>query len=640
MTDTYAPAGFVNFNDEMTFKLYVEKAGDSNSAPLDPLVAVQQFKAYPGKSLIGDPTVASHDYLSTWGLSDLSGGHGIHDHRAGMTDQRYRRATLAVDRPGAWTTQLLGQEISMGGEAHLIGELWDGSAMKMYASTALEVAVFDLGIYGGGGDFLPTGQSFAATPTKIGTEFMGKLFVPLQGYGYGIWDGTTAVSVAASGTKPDAVDFCLFGGTQLLCIDVDGQIWVTTDASNWEDIGVADGRPMKVQSSVRPRAIEEYRDGSGEPIAEVVTSGGVFHYDPAGPTLYRSGWRYPQHPYSGLASVVHDDVFNVSTGLDVRSLVPGSNSPKGLDRDDGLGAGMSRAYITSMASEYNGMWALVYAPDGGEYQVHRWDGLGWFEMWGTASDGTDACHEIAISGADGYYWAFWAIGQSVWCMALPISDTNVRTFLYDEGAYFFEPEGFIETGMTNHGMPGSTFTGVSFGLQFSWVAVTDFDGDPITPEVPVVKYRLRRDDDWTLCTPTFDPLAVVPASGETLAEGLYIWWLDEDFRGVLYKEIEFRIEAKHGVVIKWGAHYFMKQMAGSRGVDLVFDLSEQVGVHSPLAQRAYFDQMVESGYIQKMSYGRESIYVTFSQTSGNDKTGQHETRGIKRASVFEVKDRP
>ena len=653
----YAPPGHVNFNGEMILKLYQEPGSSGNNQPLDPLVRISQNKSYPGKSLIGDPTVASHDYLSTWGMSDMSGGHGIHEHRAGITDQRYRRATLAVDRAGAWTTQIATLPVAgMAGElARPMGELWDGSEMKMYATYDERITIFvPADLDAGVGDFIPTGDSFSDPPVKEATVFLDRLVSPLGSAGYGTYDGTTATSVAADSTHPAAMDFCVFGGTQLLCVDTVNQLWVTTDLTTWEAIGVADGRPMKVQAGVRARAIEEYRDSAGEPIAEVVTSGGVYNFDPAGPTLYPKGWKYPQHPHSGLAAVVHDDVFYVNAGLDVRSLVSGSDSPMGLNRDDGLGPGMSKAYITSLASEYNALWALVQGvvvPNGdSRNELHRWDGMGWFEWWSADYIGgatPDEVTSIVISGAEGAYWIFWGEGNSIHYSRIPIGDTNPRTILYDEGSFRFQANGFWESGMTNHGMPGSKFTGVSFALRGSWVSAlaSTTPGDYIDPEMPQVYYRTKRDASWTELTPTFVEADVLPAAGETTEDQTFIWWMDADFRGVVYEEIEFRVESANGFVIKWCAHYFMKQMAGSYGVDLSFDMRKPVAQQNgaqaaPHVQDAYLKQMMLEGKINRMTYGRNTINVAFIQWTGNDLTGQHETRGIRNASVFEVVDRP
>ena len=70
------------------------------------LLNVTELGKFERKITIGDHTKDSQDLLSTWIISDLSGGHGVAWHQTDATVNRYRYATLDVSLPGQWTSRL------------------------------------------------------------------------------------------------------------------------------------------------------------------------------------------------------------------------------------------------------------------------------------------------------------------------------------------------------------------------------------------------------------------------------------------------------------------------------------------------------------------------------------------------------
>jgi len=358
-----------------------------------------------------------------------------------------------------------------------------------------------------------TTNNLTATPVNTGVAFKGtgtlKLFIPMGSSGYATYTGATFANVAASGTVPAARCFCVFGNTSLVCLDTVGQLWYSVDGSAWTSFST-DG---KVDESLTANWIYEDRDAMGNPVLMVVTTGGLYSFDPAGPTLYRQDLQFPNHPSQGQVGCSWRGEQYISAGLNVFTYTGGNIGSIGLDRDEGLPITLSgRAQIVSLAPELNGLYALVQGdPDGAvgaDYTVnssiHVWTGFGWHAVWESADPYGNASpcdvSRLYVSGARATHRLWWGADRDSLTIQLPIGLTNPRA-IQGYGGSAYESDAYIETGLTNLGMPGSEKIAVSVGVQAD-------SNNGVALAYPTVKYRTREGGSWTTCAGPYSAAGV------------------------------------------------------------------------------------------------------------------------------------
>lgn len=641
MVDRHPLGGYISI-DNHVFKLYIEEGSDRSSKPLDPTIAIRELKTYPGKELSGDPTVESHDYLSTWGLSDLSGGLGVAYHRAGQTDERYRRATADVSNPGAWTTvRKINYSVAGAGIPVLLGTLWDGSALRLFAAYGTDIFEFDESTL----TWTDTTHDLGHVSTRNeATSFEGtgskKLLIPKGANGYSTYDGTTVNDYAPNpGVQPAAIDFCVLGNTKVYCIDVDGVFWESIDGTSWTPIA-----GIRIDGSMVPRGVMEHRDLNGDAVIYAHTTGGLYILDVDGPYLHYSGLRFPQHPTMGRSAEVFEGLYHITDGIGVRQFNGTDDRPIGLDLDDGIDGAHFDSSIVSLKASRNDMFALLhgYNPDGSDRgQLYRWDGNAWFEVW---AEDTMSPHNLVVSGAGGGYRVHWAAAGRLYNMQLDIGDRNPRRVLLglDEGA--FEPEGHLWTGFWDAGLPGSDKVAVSVAARLTWIG-----SESLTPGPPQVGYRLNEaSSSFTLLGSPFlivdaldlgpDP-PVYPASGP-VADKTYYWRTLPSRAGLHFEEIEWRLKLNAGMVVKWFAMYYIRQMAGSFGWTISLDMTGPVSGRSPEQQRDALEALFERGSVYPVEYNGRTFYAAFSTWEGIEFTGRDDDRSIATVTLFEVRERP
>lgn len=617
--------------DSMAFKLQrgTSAAGDNTGGEL---ITVSQLSAYEPGVTIGAVDVNSHPVLSTWAISDLTGGHGLSDHQAGVTDQRYRFATADVSRPGKWFANLkVSQETGTSAAFWPCGDLLYSGNVEMYGAFGTDLHIWDEST----DSWTDTTQNLTATPVNTGVAFKGtgtlKLFIPMGASGYATYTGAVFANVAASGTVPAAKAFCVYGGSNLICLDTAGQLWYSTDGAAWTSYGT-DG---KIDGSLTANWLYVSRDAMGNPTVFVVTTGGVFSFDPAGPTLYELDLKFPNHPSQGLTGCSWRGEDFIAVGVGVHNYVAGNIGAMGLDRDEGLPFYLGyNSKIVSMIGSYNDMYALVQG-DGthSTSSLHRWTGFGWHWLWESEVYASTVTR-LYISGARSQYRLWLGEGNRSWTIDLPIAFTNPRQ-LYDFSASSFETyAGYVQTGLTNVGLPGSKKIAHSVGIR-----VGTPDGTITLDPGPTVKYRLTDDAAFTsLVGPKgTDGTTIVP-DGTT--QDTYYYWFDSNFTGVLFDEIELQIEWNVPWIIKWVALYYGKHISGNLAWTATLDLSARFEGNNPEVMAAKLDTLTTSGQVYTMIYRDTAYKVRVASWSGEDSTGRGDNRSTRSVQMIEVHDRP
>jgi hypothetical protein len=610
----------------MAFKLAQARGNDAAD-----LITVSQLSAYQPGVTIGAVDVDSHPVLSTWGISDLNGGHGMADHMAGITDQRYRFGTADVTRPGKWFPRLaVATETGTAGAFWPAGDLLVSGNVEMYG-----VFGTDLHLWNESTDaWTDTTSNLTAAPVNTGVAFAGtgtlRLFIPMGASGYATYTGAVFANVAASGTVPAAKAFCVFGNTSLICLATNGQLWYSVDGTAWTSFG-ADG---KVDGALTANWIYEDRDVMGNPVLMVVTTGGVFSFDPAGPTLYQLDLQFPNHPSQGLTACNWRGEQYIAVGLGVHSFTGSNIGAMGLDRDEGLPFNLGYdAKIVSLVGEYNDMYALVQGDNTNSFaSVQKWTGSGWHSVWERGASATVT--RLYVSGARSQHRLWWGGGNNSYTIDLPIAFTNPRQLYANALGSFDSGTVYLETGLTNMGMPGSKFIGVAAGIY------VDTPEDLITlADAPVVKYRLADERSFTTCSgPRNENGSIYVPDGSV--RGSYFYWLDSGFEGVRFEEIELRVEWTLPWLLKGVALYFTKVISGNRAWTVTLDLTEKFEDVSPELMEQAIDNYIIDENIIDFIYRDTTYKVRVSSWSGADSSGRADTRGMRSVQLIEVHDRP
>ena len=610
----------------MAFKLAQAKGSDGAD-----LITVSQLSAYQPGATIGAIDVNSHPVLSTWGISDLTGGHGLAFHLPGVTDQRYRFGTADVTRPGMWTAPY--PIVSYNGTSAAFwpcGDLYYSGNVEMYGSFGTDLHVWDEAT----DSWTDTTANLAATPVNTGVAFKGtgtlKLFIPTGATGYSTYTGATKADVSASGTVPAARAFCVFGGTSLICLDTVGQLWHSEDGTNWTSFST-DG---KVDESLTANWIYEDRDAMGNPVLMVVTTGGLFTFDPAGPTLYRLDLVYPNHPSQGLTGCSWRGEQYIAVGLGVHSYTGGNIGAMGLDRDEGLPFPLGyNAKIVSLVPQYNDLYALVQGDGTKSYaSVHRWTGFGWHWVW--QSESGAAPSRLYVSGARSSQRIWWGIGNLSFSQQVPIAYTNPKQLVANNITSLASGTFYLETGLTNMGMPGSRKIAVSVGLRIETPAGTVTLADP-----PAVQYRTHENDSYTTLAGPYNADGSLNIPDGTVSE-TYFYWFDSGFEGVAFDEIELRLEWQTPFMVKWAALYFTKVISGNLAWTVTLDLTNTYEDNSPEVMGAALDRYITSENIVDFIYRDTTYKVRVASWSGADSSGRGDDRGMRSVQLIQVKDRP
>ncbi len=610
----------------MAFKLAQAKGSDGAD-----LITVSQLSAYQPGVTIGAVDVNSHPVLSTWAASDLTGGHGIANHQAGVTDQRYRFSTGDVTRPAMWypPTQV-GVYQATNGTFWPCGDLFYSGNTEFYGSFGTDLHIWDEST----DSWTDTTANLAATPVNTGVAFKGtgtlKLFIPTGSGGYSTYTGATKADVASSGTVPGAKAFCVFGGSSLICLDTVGQLWYSTDGAAWTSFGT-DG---KVDESLTANWIYEDRDAFGNPVLMVVTTGGLFSFDPSGPTLYRLDLVYPNHPSLGLTACNWRGEQYIAVGLGVHSYTGGNIGAMGLDRDEGLPFLLGyNSKIVSLVPQYNDMYALV-SGDGTHSvpSVHKWTGFGWHYVW--QSESYTAPTRLYVSAARGMQRLWWGEGRRSWSSALSISYTNPRQLVANNLGSFQSGSVYLESGLTNMGMPGSKKLAVAIGVRVETPAGTITLADP-----PSLEYRLADGTAYTALSGPYneDGTLFVPDGS---VPDTYFYHFDDDFEGVLFEEIEWKLTWSEPWLIKGVALYFTKIISGNYAWTVTLDLTNKYEGNSPQEMADALNDYIVDGTIVDFIYRSTTYKVRVSSWSGADSSGRGDDRGMRSVQLIQVKDRP
>jgi hypothetical protein len=446
--------------------LYGEVLFDSTKVPVVGTVRRANLGRFPSKVVTGDYTKDSDDLLSTWVLSNFSGGGQVEDIEEGAHEGRYWYATLDTTHPNQLALLPLTNVVAGPNTdgAYPLGDL----SNNFYAAYGTAVCLVS-GTPATAGASLGT---LTIAPVGKGKVFKGtgtlQMFIPMGASGYARFTGAAVTNVAAAvgpPGQPAAISMEVWDN-KLFALATDGGLWSTTDGSTWTKL-------LTLDASYTPRHLVGYYNREQAETLHIVTDRSVWAYDPDATKLVKTGMQFPPHPNHGLGATVWEYRLYVSRGLGTEMYDGSLQTPMGVNRDDGLPFAYRGKVIDLCAGDH--LFALIEGattvgdaeetiemeegpPEGGLYfgatttngSLMVWTGRGWHTLWATPSatgNGTWA----TVSATTDHHRVAWGYGDDLYYIDLITDNANPKQ-LAAAGTGAFAANGRLETGDFDAGM--------------------------------------------------------------------------------------------------------------------------------------------------------------------------------------------
>lgn len=629
---------------------------DGTAFPLAGPVQVQANDRFPGKITVGDYSLDSNDLLSTWAISDLTGGHGIAEHQEGTTDNRFRFGNLNTRYPRQWVPSFkrYGQ-VNNDGYIYPLGDMTvAGTTARYFVASVVGAPYLQFDVMTGTSSAFTTVGPITGVPTDkavafAGTAAVNMLYVPQGLNGYTVYDrsGPTKRNVLGN----TFVSFCLWDN-KLIGIDTTGQLYYATQATAAADTTFTSyGTTAKLDPSRTPKHLLVYYNRRGDPAVYVVTNTDVWVFDPDTPTLYLIPDLGSPNPAFGAGACVWRGSLYISSGMDVYEYTGSVRRNIGLSRDDGPSERNHLPYqyggqIVDLVPGQNALYAYVKGSlvSGSVYyaSMQEYSGLGWHTTWTSPRSGSGPSW-AAITRTGGTYSLWWGdLGKnSTYAnhgfMPLPVNDTNPIEAL-GSGAYSFGADGtlivddayILETGWFDGGMPN--YTKIANSLK---VVV-----DPTSGVGGIDSFSMFYRIDGASAYTSLGLLAFDANGEKTVVLGTV------DANGVAagfaFKRIEFKFffalsptSTANPLLVKYLAFTFRKVMNPSLAWTLPIDLSGPYRGNSPAALRTKLTTLRTTGTFFSYKHLQTNYRVALAAVSGSENTGK-DLRGQVMVSVLEI----
>lgn len=598
-------------------------------------VQVQNLSVFQRKFVIGDYTKDSHPLLSSWVISDLSGGHGIAELQEGADSARFRWGVAEARRPRQITLPPLVTTVSgpTADVCYPLGELND----IMYFAFGQTVAYWNAATEA----MVDTTEVLTSGVVNKPVSWRGDMYIPAGSAGYDVFDGSTITTY----TSPDVQDFLIFSDS-LLAVDINGQLHQSIDGATWTNLGDSAKVPVGL-----PRRMLMFYDRQNVPTPFLVTDRSVWAVDLSGPSLYETELQYPRHRDQGLgATVWRGDLFT-SVGMGVFRYNGDTISSMGLDRDHGLPATV-RGRIKDLCNEYNAMWALVEnanetvgaleeAWDWNTFDdefssnltstrssLHQFTGFGWHCMWESTGEYENPSW-IMVSSTDDDYRLWWGVGNNAATMRVPIDFANARAVI-ESGDMEFAETGYLFSGHFDAGMGNyiKVANAVRVRTRFmdhgDKIRVTYYCGCATNP-VEATLGEVTTNGDTVLYFGDADPV-----TGKNI--------------GAPFREIELRFYFERGdeptsaPVMESCVLTFLKIMPGSLSWTMQLDLSSSFMGNNSDVMADKLNELLLSGQFLTFEHQDNAYRVRLAMVSGSDFTGYGDHRGMRTVNLLEIRE--
>lgn len=609
---------------------------DDLPVPVQGGVTVNNLNSFPRKVGLGATGRDSDEIQSVWEIANLSGGGQIFTRNEAVDGNRYRDGDAHARDPYLLTNGRETEEYDGGATANT----WPLESLNgiTYLSFDKKIRAFDPDTESFGADiatldFHPSGKSFVFDAGAPGASDP-VIWIPHGEDGYSTFDGSA--ETAHTDAKP--VRFVEFAD-ELWCLETTGHL------SSWD--GSAWTQMHQLPRRHTPRNVVSYYNASQEPTLHVATDRTMFAFDISGPKFYPTVIQDRTGAHVGHGMAVWSTQGNLfltdGMGLD-RYEIGATNSPAGLDRNDGLPYEL-RGWYVDIAPSRNELWefvrgaeAITEAPDSIEADtigpdsptfptvtsyasVHFMTQSGHFKQWSSAgAAGEPTCLLVAKSGDQTRVW--WGYGGTAYAVLIPDDGHNPSEGLR-AGIDRFSPVSDLYTGKFNAQMIG--YVKIASYLQCNM----RFCGANDRIEV---RYQADLETDWTLLG-TFSGVGIQTI--EFPGDGLPFEQLELWFRFLRDEDDRFTAPLADAFVLHFVKNpHPAKSWAWTTPVAWGQD-SEYAGFGDPADLKLYLDaKLAKNGFVRLGHEGYE-YRVRLSQTNGSDATGP-DVRGVRQLSAIEV----
>lgn len=613
---------------------------------LSGLLQPQGLDRLAPKITIGDYGKDSNDLLSSWIVSDLTGGHGVKVHKEGVTDNRYRFGTLntrfgtGIFKPFGIYAATLGT-----GALYPIGQMAEAGTYATYITS---------------GDTLYEGTTSRGTiggvPDDKAVVFSGTgadpiLYIPCGNNGYSAYNAVS--NTLRDVASPEMVSFCVWAD-KLIAIDNDGYLYyaITGTAAadtTWVNFTLGPNN-VRLDAAYEPKLLRAFYDRKGNEVPYVVTDQNVWAFDPDVPMLRRVPDFESPHPQFGAAAEVWRGELHVAAGMDLLAFNGEVIRNVGFTRatDEGLPY-YWQGYIRDLAPGQHGLYALVSgaAISGTRYHsVHEWSGYGWHCIKTASEDDLDGPTRIMVTksnrivwgvGGDGLYY-YQDLPDSLMDPATAnevVGDTFVGDFTTTTtvlGDDYYTTTYTLETGKFNAGMKG--YRKIACAIEI------DVPDKFSSSEQFNLYYRCDFDTTWTrLNTSNIGTGMTKLQFGHLDAFGSYT--------GLDFEDIELKIEVVDiipvtGYLQSTNVFHidslvfsFLKVTNPSQAWTATVDLRTDYMGRSPETMLGVLNELRASRWFWSMRHRDQEYRVRLSGFRGFEESGQ-DTRGTYQITLVEI----
>jgi len=366
-------------------------------AGTDGAIQFSDLARFQPKMLFGDPSKDDNDLLSSWQISNLSGGHGVYTLKEGTDEGRYSFSTMITRYPAQFSRGYYIEEPSViaAGVHQVLGDMYCATPDRFSLIVSVGTTLYKCSSESGTISPMPgsilvnaSAPGMTIAPTARGQGFSGAgvtdaFYVPMGTSGYA-WI-SEASAAANNVATPKFRAFTVYDN-KLLGVTTGGRIYWTADAA--PPVWTAYDITFQLPRQYYIRDILTFYDRRDEPAVFVLTEREMFQFDPDGPELFPIDFEWPSHGRRVQAAAVWQGQLFIAIGMGVFRYSGGTWMAVGLDRDDGIPVEY-RGYITDLAAGYNGLYALVRGEDksggsnpyGAKSSVHEFSGSGWSCIW-------------------------------------------------------------------------------------------------------------------------------------------------------------------------------------------------------------------------------------------------------------------
>lgn len=589
-----------------------------------------------GKITIGAYNEDSNDLISTWAITDLTGGHGIAEHQEGTTDNRYRFGTIYTRYPKQFSKPFRTiADYDIAGSYFPLGDMYysGNSTWETYSA-------FGNNLYR---DHATNIGSMSSPPSDRAVVFQGTaakpwLFIPLSSGGHATYDRATNTLTVTNAVAGDDFASFLVWDEKLIGITRTGQMRYTLAAANaptWVDYELG-GVDVVLDQSHQPQRLHAYYSRAGVEVPVVVTDIGVWAFDASVPKFYRIPDIEGYHPFFGYSSCVWRGELYIASGMDILAWNGEIVRNIGLSRDQGLPHDQQN-YVRDLIPGPNALYAwvrgrLTNSSTVYHSSLHEWSGFGWHCIQSDHYTGS-APTRGGFSRSNDDTRLFWGHANgSYFAMSLPRAQTNPAEAVTNASESFglggdsdSTETYYLETGRFNANMRGYAKIANSAVLRIKTL--------PSNNKI-VVKYRVDSDTSWTqlgsdITTSGHHTLLF----GTVDAYGVY--------PGEPFEDIEFRWEYVETSansttpIIESFVFSFLPLMHPSESFSCLVDLTAPHHDQSPDEMRDKINDLRTSQRFFSMQYKDTTYRVRIAQRAG-EQAGGEDTRGTEQLSIIEI----